>query len=218
MLQAPDPLLQALKNHVLFRFIPDDFRHGQVRFRVVAPNTGKGAVLHIQHCQVKPQLQLVIEGNGIVCPVLRFVVGAAFALQDSRLPIFLAGVPPVNVGQGIGVVSMLVQESVVRDQVSRLLLKPVGGDGLQQVAHLQLVLVAFDRGFPPSFLGEPQLQGRGPGGQAKDGGHIAAPYGVGDVPFRPMGPALQPAVVGHTGAVAENDGRRHQYSTPFARS
>ena len=130
MLQAPDPLLQALKNHVLFRLIPDDFRHGQVRFRVVAPNTGKGAVLHIQYCQVKAQLQLVIEGDGVVRPILRFVVGAAFALQDSRLPIFLAGVPPVNVGQGIGVVSMLVQVGVICDQVSRLLLKPVGGDGL----------------------------------------------------------------------------------------
>ena len=218
MLQAPDPLLQALKNHVLFRLIPDDFRHGQVRPGVVAPDTGEGAVLHIQHCQVKAKLELVIEGDGVVRPILRFVVGAAFALQDSRLPIFLAGVPPVDVGQGIGVVSVLVQESVVRDQVSRLLLKPVGGDGLQQVAHLQLVLVAFDRGFHPPLLDEPQLQGCGPGGQAEDGCHIAAPYGVGDVPLGTVGPALQPAVVGHAGAVAEDDGRRHQYSTPFARS
>ena len=130
MLQAPNPLLQAVEDHVFFRFIPDDFRHGQICPGVVAPNTGKGAVLHIQYCQVKAQLQLVIEGDGVVRPILRFVVGAAFALQDSRLPIFLAGVPPVNVGQGIGVVSMLVQVGVICDQVSRLLLKPVGGDGL----------------------------------------------------------------------------------------
>ena len=218
MLQAPNPLLQAVKNHVLFRFIPDDFRHGQIRFRVVAPDTRERPIFHIQHGKIKTKLQLIIEGNGVFRPVLRFVVGAAFALQDSRLPIFLAGVPPVNVGQGIGVVSVLVQESVVRDQVSRLLLKPVGGDGLQQVPHLQLVLVAFDRGFHPPLLDEPQLQGCGPGGQAEDGCHIAAPYGVGDISFRPVGPALQPAVVGHAGAVAEDDGFCHQYSTPFARS
>ena len=218
VLQAPDPLLQALKNHVLFRLIPDDFRHGQICFRVVAPDTGESAVLHIQHCQVKPQLQFIIEGDGVLRPIPRLVVGAAFALQDARFSIFLAGIPPVDVGQGIGVIRMLVQVGVVCDQVSRLFLEPVGGDGLQQVAHLQLVLVAFDRGFHPPLLDEPQLQGCGPGGQAENGCHIAAPYGVGDISFRPVGPALQPAVVGHTGAVAEDDGRRHQYSTPFARS
>ena len=91
MLQAPDPLLQALKNHVLFRFIPDDFRHGQIRPGVVAPDTGESAVLHIQHGQVKAKLELVIEGDGVLRPILRFVVGAAFTLQDSRLPILVAG-------------------------------------------------------------------------------------------------------------------------------
>ena len=113
---------------------------------------------------------------------------------------------------------MLVQVGVICHQVSRLLLKPVGGDGLQQVAHLHLLLVAFYRCLHFPLLDEPKLQGRGPGGQAEDGSHIAAPYGVGDISFRPVGPALQPAVVGHAGAVAEDDGFCHQYSTPFARS
>ena len=35
--QAPDPLLQALEDHVLFRPVPDQAWRCQVMFRIIAP-------------------------------------------------------------------------------------------------------------------------------------------------------------------------------------
>ena len=115
-------------------------------------------------------------------------------------------------------ICVLVEERVVLHQAAGFLPEPVGGDGLQQVAHGQLVGVCLWRGFYPPFFDEPQLQRRLPGRHPEDGCHIAAPYGIGDVPFGPVGAVLQPAVVGQAGTVAENVWLRHQETPPFGKA
>lgn len=61
MLQTPDPLVQALENHILLGLIPDDIRCGQIVIGVVSPDSAKCADIDVCDSQVKTQLKLVVQ-------------------------------------------------------------------------------------------------------------------------------------------------------------
>ena len=52
-----------------------------------------------------------------ISPVAGLVVGTALALQNARFPVSLSGNAPVDVGQGIGKVCMLIHIGVISDGV-----------------------------------------------------------------------------------------------------
>ena len=78
--KAPDPFIQTLKDHVLHSRVALDFRHCQISFGIIAPDTGKGTMLNIGHRQIETQLELVIQGHRIIHPAVSFMVCTALAL------------------------------------------------------------------------------------------------------------------------------------------
>ena len=210
MFQAPDPFIQTLEDHILHCPIPFKLRHCQIIFRIIAPDTGKGAMLNIRNRQVETQLKLVVQRNRIVCPAVCFVVCTALTLQNSRFTVTRPLESAVEVGQCIRMIRVLIKACVFVDMVSGLLCIPIGCNRLQKMAHLKLICVGLLRRLHSSLLDEPQFQRRGPGGYSEDRCHITAADGVWDITFRAVHTALKPPFITHSCGIAEHNGSCHQ--------
>ena len=170
--------------------------------RVVAPECGEGPILQIQHGQVETELKFVIDGVSIICPILCLVVGQGLTLQDTGLPILLAGVAPVDISQCIRKVRMLIEVVVIGDGVSRPLGIEMRGNRLQHVPHLQLVGVGRRLARHTPLLHHPQFQRGCPRRQAEYHCHITATNRVLNIALRPVLPAFQPPLSRHARTVA----------------
>ena len=102
-----------------------------------------GTVANGIGAKVETELEFVVQGDRIVHPVFRFVIGAAFAFQNAGLTIAGPLIPPIKIGQSIGVVCVLIQPLVVVDVVAAFLCIPVCRYRFEQMPHLQLVCIVF---------------------------------------------------------------------------
>ena len=160
-------------------------------------------MLDVCHSKVETELEFVVQGDRIVHPVFRFVIGAAFAFQNAGLTIAGPLIPPIKIGQSIGVVCVLIQPLVVVDVVAAFLCIPVCRYRFEQMPHLQLVCIVFRLGLHAPLFDHPQLQRGRPRRHAEYGCHIASADGVGDIALGAMHTAFQPAVIAHSGGVAK---------------
>ena len=216
MPQAPDPSVQLLKNNVLLGLNPFNVRRGQVILRIVAPKSRESSVLFVQDCKIIAQLQLVVDGDGSVSPICRFVVGQRFALQDAALTIFSPRVAPVNIGKRVLQRGVLIEIVVVRDGVSRPLGVEVSGNRLQHVSHGQLVGVRRRFRLHAPLFHHPKFQGRRPRGKAENRCDITAANGIFNIALRTVFPAFEPHLIGHPRTIAEYIGRGHYHFTSLA--
>ena len=155
MLQAPNPFLKPLEDHILLGSVTGKRRHCQIMFRIVSPNSRKRANLHIRHSQIEAKLQLIVDGIGIVSPISGFVIGAAFALQNAGSIVLLTGKAAVKVRKSPRVICVLIHIGIVIDRIAGFLLIPIGRDRFQKMTHHQLLLIGFHRRLHPSLFDHP---------------------------------------------------------------
>ena len=158
MFKAPDPFIQPLEYHVLFDKITLDFRHCQIVGRIIPPEARERPVLDVCYSEVEAELEFIVQGDRVVCPVFRFVIGAAFAFQNAGLTIAGPLIPPVKIGQSVGMVCVLVQPLVIVDVVAAFLCIPVCRNRFEQMSHLQLVGIVFGFWLHAPLFDHPQFQ------------------------------------------------------------
>ena len=203
MLQAPDPFIQALEDHILFCPIAGKRWHCQIVFRIVPPDRRECADLHIRYRQIEPKLQLIVDRKCALGPVPSFVVGAAFAFQNAGCIILLTHEAAVKVRKRPRMIRMLIQIGVIIDHIAGFLLIPIGGNRLQKMTHHQLVLIGLYRCLHPPLFNHPQFQRCCPWRNAKNGSYITSADGIRYRSFRAVGTAFQPTLVGHTGGITQ---------------
>ena len=160
-------------------------------------------MLDIRYGKVEPELKFIVQRDRIVRPIFRFVIGTAFAFQDAGLAITGPLIPPVKIGQSVGMVCVLIQPFVIIDVVTAFLRIPVCRYRFEQMPHLQLVCIVFRLGLHTPLFDHPQLQRCCPRGHAENGCHIASTDCVGNITFGTVHTAFQPAVIAHSGSVAK---------------
>ena len=128
MLKAPYPFIEPLENHIFLGFIPGDIRNRQVVVWVVSPDCGERTDIDIGNGQVETQLQFIVQRNGTIVPLACFMIGAALALQDTRLSVRGTLKTPIEVGKRIWVVCVLVQICVLIHTVAGFLGIPMRCD------------------------------------------------------------------------------------------
>ena len=202
MLKAPYPFVETLENHIFLGFIPGDIRNCQVVVRVVSPDCGERTDVDISNGQVETQLQFIVQRNGTIAPLACFMIGTAFALQDTGLSVRGTLKTPIEVGKRIRMVCVLVQVRVLIHAVSGFLGIPMCCDRFKQMPHLKLIGVAFCWRLHPSLFDHPQLQRRCPRGDPEDGCHITAADCIRDFTGRSVHTGRQPLGVGHSGSIA----------------
>ena len=203
MLQAPDPLVQTLKNHIFHGSVPFDLGHCQINFGIVSPNAGKCAMLYVCYGQIKAKLQFIINWNSIIRPTVSFVISTAFAFENARLAVSLPFKTPVKIGQSVRMICMLIESGIFIDVVTGLMRIPVSGNRFQKVSHLKLICIGFFRRFHAAFFDKPQLQRCCPGRYTENGCDITASDGIRDIPFRAVHTAFEPPIVAHTGGITQ---------------
>ena len=126
--QTPYPLIEPLENHIFLCSIPGDIRYCQVIVWVVSPDCGERTNVDISNGQIETQLQFIVQRNGTIVPLACFMIGAALALQDTRLSVRGTLKTPIEVGKRIWVVCVLVQICVLIHTVAGFLGIPMRCD------------------------------------------------------------------------------------------
>ena len=216
MTQTPDPPVQLLKNDILFALFPLDVGHSQVVLRVVAPKRRESPVLFIQYRKIVAKLNFVVDWDSSVSPVFCLVICQGFALQNTAFAVILPRVAPVNIGESVFQISMLIEIVVIRDDIARPPGVKVRCNRLQHMSHSQLVGVRGRLRLHAPLFDHPKFQGCRPRRQTEDNGNIAAANGILNISLRTVRPAFQPSRSRHTCAVAQNIRCSHYHFTSRA--